>query len=140
MPNTRDLAKATLDRWIRHLENPEKLKGKTATETEARKALAKELLAMMPVFRKAGRPPYWWATEAKRLETMGDVRRAWEEELEKKGESRTAWKDGKYPSSRRAAYLLRAKYPEKYPGYSDTLARQFQYYFRKRLRFAQRKI
>jgi hypothetical protein len=133
---TRDLAKATLDRWIHHLKNPDNLKGKTAAE------LAKELLTDLPSFRKQGRSPGGrrWATEAKRLEMMGDMRKAWEDCLESIGESRTAWRGsalamrkGKLPSARRAAHLVQAKYPEKYPEEQEALEKQFQYYLRSRL-------
>jgi len=134
MPKTRDVAKATLDRWVQYLENPDNRRGKTADE------LASKLLDdFHSWFRKSGRPPPWWGTEEQRLETMGDVRRAWEDELEKQGEARTAWKNGKYPTARRAAYLVHEKYPQKYPD-PKKLARQFQYYFRSRLRFDRRKI
>jgi hypothetical protein len=136
MAKTRDLAKAALDRWIHYLKNPNNLKGKTAAE------LAKELLTDLPSFRKPGRAPGGrrWSTEEKRLQMIRDVRKAWEGELEKKGEARTAWRDGKYPSARRAAHLVQAKYPEKYPEELEALEKQFSYYFRSRLGRLKRRL
>jgi hypothetical protein len=67
--------------------------------------------AAMKRAKKRGRP-YRWPTKVEHMKMIRDVRKAWEDELEKKGEARTAWRDGKYPTAWAAARLLQKVNPE----------------------------
>jgi hypothetical protein len=133
MAKTRDLAKTTLDRWIRHLENPDNLKDKTATE------LATVLLADLyhrSSFRKQGGQRKWRTLREFGL-LIADIVAACDDvfvvdDLEfkiREGAKRL-------PPAEKIAYRLQLKFPSnpKYRIAPSTLTKQIQ----KALEFNQR--
>jgi hypothetical protein len=121
MAKTRDLAKATLDRWIRYLNNPDNLEDKTPTE------LAEELLRLYP-FRKPGR---WrkWRTMRELGQFLADIIAVCDDVfVAHEGEYKIRNGAKRLPAAEKIAYRLKLKFPSnpKYRIAATTLAKQVQ--------------
>jgi hypothetical protein len=120
MAKTRDIAKATLDRWIRHLNNPDNLKDKTATE------LAQELLDLYPV-RKPGRQRKW-RTLREFGQLLVDIVAVCDDVFVIRGVIKIREGAKRLPPAEKIAYRLKVKFPSnpKYRIAPTTLAKQIQ--------------